>query len=127
MSKITNSTGGAVTVGVAATKKGGGWEHFYLGSGEDTAYKTDDPDGFVCYESSTGKLVGVIYEGEKRYVWRLHDFTTVEIRKNSSDAIEAFTSFGSFRLCGYYGGCPGCNLLRAVELQYFHYDFPRSL
>jgi len=126
MSKIKNLTGGAVTIGVAATKQGGGWEHFYLGNGQDTSYQTEDPDGFVCYDSGTGILVPVIYEGEKRFVWRLHDFTTVEIRNNHG-AIEAFTSFGSFKLCKYYGGFPKCHLFQIVELEPFHYDFSKSL
>lgn len=123
MSKIKNLTGGAVTVCVAATRKGGGWEHFYLGNGADTTYKTDDPDGFVCFESTTGKLVPIIYDGAERYVWRLHDFTTVEVKENNG-RIEAFTSFGGFKLCSYYGGFPKCHLLQAVELEPFHYNFP---
>ena len=127
MSKISNLTGGAVTIGVAATKKGGGWEHFFLGNGEDTTNKTDDPDGFVCYYSSTGKLTSIIYQGEKRSVWRLHDFTTVEVKQNDSGAIEAFTSFGSFKLCGYYGRFPMCHVLQLVDLEHFHYDFSNSL
>lgn len=127
MSKITNQTGGAVTIGVAATKQGGGWDHFYLGAGADTTYKTNDPDGFVCYDSTTGKLVPIYYEGEKRYVWRLHDFTTVKVNGGNGERIVAVTSFGSFKLCGYYGGFPKCHVLQTVELEPFHYDFSGSV
>ena len=127
MSKITNLTGGAVKIAVAATKKGGGWDHFYLDSAQNTDNLTDDPDGFACYDSATGLIVKAAYQGIIRTVWRLHDFTTVEIKQNEGGHIEAFTSFGSFKLCGYYGGFPKCHLLELVDLEPFHYEFPRSL
>ena len=127
MSKITNLTGGAVTIIVAATKKGGGgWDHFYLGNGQDTSRLTDDPDGFACYDSSTGKLVKIIYEGGLKFAWRLHDWTTIEVKQNNSGNIEAFTSF-SFKLCAYYGRWPFCHILRKTGLESDHYDFPESL